>query len=294
YASNIEYRAFGAVKELTYGSADGSVLSYEFDDRLRVSSFESTSSVLSGGYVRKATYEYLNDSRIKKVNNLLDPGLDQSYKFDMMGRMVSSSTGTKLNNEEEMEEPFTQPLSYNAFGDMTERNNEVWGAETAFSETYINKRKQGGNEIYDNSGNVVDKTTASNKYERWKFDAAGRNNETVMRHYQPIPTPNFDRTETIAQTFDGEGRTIKRVDTNDWFYTFPDTNSGTITSTEYYIRSTVLGGQVLTKLDGEAEKKVTLVYTGSAVLAEQRVIASTPGVYWRHEDPLTGSYGKIN
>jgi YD repeat-containing protein len=30
YASDIEYRAFGAVKELTYGSADSSVLSYEF------------------------------------------------------------------------------------------------------------------------------------------------------------------------------------------------------------------------------------------------------------------------
>jgi YD repeat-containing protein len=294
YASGIEYRAFGAVKELTYGSADSSVLSYEFDDRLRVSSYESSSSVLSGGYVRRATYEYFDDSRIKKVNNLLDAGLDQSYKFDMMGRMVSSSTGQKLNNEEELEEPFTQTISYNAFGDVTARTNEVWGAEAAFGATYVNKRKQGGNSIYDNSGNVVDKTTASNKYERWKFDAAGRNGEIVNRWYRPIPSPSIDQTQTIAYTFDGEGRPIKRVDTNDWFHTFPDTNSGTITSTEYYIRSTVLGGQVLTKLDGDAEKKVTLVYSGSAVFAEQRVIASTPGVYWRHEDPLTGSYGKID
>jgi hypothetical protein len=107
------------------------------------------------------------------VNNLLDPGLDQSYKFDVMGRLVSSVSGQELNNEEELEEPFTQTISYNVFGDMTARTNEVWGVEAAFSATYVNKRKQGGNEIYDNSGNVVDKTTASNKYERWKFDAAG-------------------------------------------------------------------------------------------------------------------------
>src|SRR5690606_14006050 len=149
------------------------------------------------------TYEYFDDSRIKKVNNLLDPGLDQNYKFDMMGRMVSSATGQKLNNEEEMEEPFTQTIAYNAIGDMTARSNEVWGAEAAFGATYVNKRKQGGNEIYDNSGNVVDKTTASNKYERWKFDAAGRNNETVMRWYRPVPSPSIDQTQTIAQTFDG-------------------------------------------------------------------------------------------
>ncbi len=293
YASGIEFRAFGGVKEMSYGSSDSSNITYEYDSSLRPVEYDATSSVLGGGYVRRATYEYFKDGSVKKVNNLLDPGLDQNYKFDHVGRLVSSISGQKLNNEEEMEEPYTQAITYNAFGDMTSRSSEIWGIEKSFSASYTNGRKTGGNEIYDKSGNLVDKTTTSNNYERWKFDAAGRNHETVMRWYQAVPAPSIDQTQTIATTFDGDGRQVKRVDTNDWFHTFPDTNSGTSTSTEFYVRSSVLGGQVITKLDGNAGKRVTLVYAGSSVMAEQRVIASTPGVFWRHEDVVTGSYSKI-
>ncbi|MDM7924072.1 MAG: FG-GAP-like repeat-containing protein [Pyrinomonadaceae bacterium] len=294
YASGIDFRAFGGIKEMTYGSNDGSTITYAYDDALRPAEYEATSSVLTGGYVRRSTYEYFNDGAVKKVNNLLDPGLDQNYKFDQAGRLVSSVSGQKLNNEEEMEEPFTQIIQYNAFGNMTERTNEIWGSEASFTASYTNGRKTGGNEIYDRAGNLVDKTTASNNYNRWRYDAAGRNHETVMRWYQSIPTPTRDSTQTIAKIFDGDGLDVQRVDTDNWFSTFPTNTSGTVTSSEYYVRSTVLGGQIITKLDGDAEKKVTFVYAGAAVLAEQRVIGTTPGVYWLHEDIVTGSYSKID
>ncbi|MBX3290399.1 MAG: hypothetical protein KF855_13760 [Acidobacteria bacterium] len=293
YASGIEYRAFGGIREMTYGSGDSSTISYDYDDALRVSAYQATSTVQGGGYVRRATYEYFKDGNIKKVNNLVDSGFDQNYKFNNVGRLASSTSGEKLDNHSEMEKPFAQVIAYNAFGNMTHRTNNIWGEETSFWATYTNGRKDSGNEIYDKAGNIVDKTTAMNKYERWRFDAAGRNHETVMRWYQAVPSPNLDQTQTIAQTYDGDGLSVKRVDTNDWFSTFPTSNSGTITSTEYYVRSSVLNGQIVTKLDEEAEKKVTFVYGGSGVLAEQRVIWETPGVYWRHEDTVTGSYSKI-
>src|SRR5690606_29110946 len=111
----------------------------------------------------------INSTQVK-VSNLLDAGLDQNYRFDNVGRLASSTSGQKLNNEEEMEEPFKQNIGYNAFGDMISRTNEIWGAEASFTASYTNGRKTGGNEIYDKSGNVVDKTTTSNKYDRWKFD----------------------------------------------------------------------------------------------------------------------------
>ncbi len=296
YASGIQYRAFGGVKQMNYGSADNSQVSYGYDAQQRVANYQATSTVQSGGFVRKASYEYFDDSRVKKVNNLLDAGLSQNYKFDAHGRLVSSISGQKLDSQNLMEEPFTQSIGYNAFNDMTSRVNHVWGDQADFTAAYLNGRKtgSGANEIYDKAGNIVDKTTTANKYERWKFDAAGRNVETVMRWHTAVPAPSIDQTQTIAKTSDGDGLDIKRVDTNVWFETFPGSSSGSTVETEYYIRSSLLDGQTITKLDNSGAKRVTLVYNGKAVLAEQRLINNTPGVYWRHEDFTTGSYSKID
>lgn len=293
YATDIEYRAFGGVKEMTCGSSDNSTVSYGYDNALRATTYQATSSVISGGFVRKASYEHFADGRLKKVNNLLDSGFDRNYKFDAQGRLKSSISGQKLNQQSQMEEPFTQSITYNAFGDMTGRTNETWGAQSTFTASYTNGRKTIGNEIYDKSGNLVDKTSGTNRYERWKFDEAGRNIETVYRWHTTFGSPQIDTTQTIAKTSDGDGQDVKRLDTNSGFVTYPAYESWTNTETEYYVRSTVLGGKVVTKLDENAAKKVTLVYPGSRVFAEQRVFSGTSAVFWRHEDIATGSYSKV-
>lgn len=128
-------------------------------------------------------------------------------------------------------------------------------------------------------------------YKRWKFDASGRSVETAYRWYQSVPSPQIDRTETIVKTYDGDGLDTKRVDTKD-FILYPGGTQST-SSTEYYVRSTVLGGKLLTELDQAGAKKLTNVYAGDGVLAEQRIIGGAPGVFWRHEDSITGSYRKI-
>lgn len=67
------------------------------------------------------------------------------------------------------------------------------------------------------------------------------------------------------------------------------------------MRSSVLG-KVLTELDAQGAKQLTNVYTGDAVLAEQRNFPATAEppptsawseVFWKHEDIITGSYQKI-
>src|SRR5690606_22324791 len=82
YAENIKFRAFGGLKEMEYGSDDSSVMSYTFDDRLRLSGYESTSTVRTSGYVRRATYEYYADGHTKAVNNQENTSFGQEYKFD--------------------------------------------------------------------------------------------------------------------------------------------------------------------------------------------------------------------
>ena len=76
---------------------------------------------------------------------------------------------------------------------MTSRTNEIWGSQTSFTAAYTNGRKTGGNEVYDKSGNLVDKSTTTDIYDRWKFDAAGRNVETVKRWYRSVPTPTREK-----------------------------------------------------------------------------------------------------
>lgn len=302
YASNIKYRAFGSVKEMTYGNTGNSQISYQFDNRLQVSSYDSTSSVVSGGYVRRATYEYFDDGRVKKADNLVDSGFKQMYTYDQLGRLKTNDFGTKMNVAEEEVQTYAQSLQYNVFGDITSRGTTVWGEEDGFTTSYVNGRKQNSNEIYDALGNIVDQTTSSTVYDRWKFDAAGQMTESKRRWYEGAPQQtSFDKTETITQDYDGDGKAVKWHKHRSSTQIYPQ--STTVTeSTKYYVRSSVLD-KVLTELGDDGEKKITNVYTGNAILAEQKNFPATSGppptsawseVYWHHVDVVTGSYSETN
>jgi len=298
YLSDIEYRAFGGLKDMTYSSSDSSVVSYDYDSALRPVSYEATSSVLSGGFVRKASYEYYNDGSMKKVGNLLRSSMDETYAYDFTARLKTSTSGTAVNGDSETVTPFAQTIGYDAFGNMTSRTTDIWGSdEGGFTATYSNNRKAGG--TLDDSGNFVDTTEASNNYSRWKFDASGRNIQTKMAwHLGHVGETQVDRTDTIDLIRDGDGVSVKRVDTKVGHQLYPDTTT-TTTKTEYYVISTVLGGKTLTELDENGGKKRTKIYVGSGIVAEQLVHQAddTHSTEWeevlyKHEDIVTGSYQK--
>jgi RHS repeat-associated protein len=73
----------------------------------------------------------------------------------------------------------------------------------------------------------------------------------------------------ITQAYDGNGLRVKK---NEY---------GTVT---YYLRSTVLGGQVVAEVNGSGSWQRGYVYSGSSLLAIQQ-----SGVFWVHEDPVTKS-----
>ncbi len=101
YASGITYRAFGGLKQMTYGSSDGSVVSYTYDAALRPLTYQATSSVLGGGFVRKAAYEYNKDGSPKFVDDQKDGRFDQTYGYDHMGRLKGTTSGLVTNSENE-------------------------------------------------------------------------------------------------------------------------------------------------------------------------------------------------
>ncbi len=107
------------------------------------------------------------------------------------------------------------------------------------------------------------------------YDAASRN--TII-HPQNYST-QFD----ITQEFDGDGQVVKWHHYNSSVGTF------------YYLRSSVLGGKIVTEIHGDSNgwslgsKSKGYVYAGGDVLAEQRVTYpySSPvnSVVWMHVDP---------
>src|SRR5207302_7473346 len=73
------------------------------------------------------------------------------------------------------------------------------------------------------------------------------------------------------QYYDGDGLRVKKTENG--------------TTTTWYLRSTVLGGQVIAEINGSGNWTRGYVYQGSSVLAVQQSSA----VYWMHEDPVTKS-----
>jgi YD repeat-containing protein len=216
------------------------------------------------------------------VTNLIDSGFYQNYDYDFLGRLKRSASGTKVNNKDETATLYQQSLSYDAFDDMTARGTGVWGNEDGFTATYQSGRKQNSNEIYDASGNIVDKTTSSNNYDRRKFDASGRLAETTIAWHSGAPQQtSFDTTDTVTQAYDGDGRPAKQIKKTLDSY---QENTTYLYSPEYSIYSFVTGKEITTTTNKGA-KNATHVYMGGSVMAEQQ----GREVVFKHTDPVTGA-----
>jgi hypothetical protein len=97
----------------------------------------------------------------------------------------------------------------------------------------------------------------------------------------------------ITQIYDGDSRTVKRAEV-DTIYEDGGT-SHTETNTLYQLRSSVLGGKVLTEIGAQGQKARTYVYADGALLAWQSVIyvngtVTAQVAVWEHRDPSDASY----
>ncbi len=59
---------------------------------------------------------------------------------------------------------------------------------------------------------------------------------------------------------------------------------------DYYVRSTVLGGRVVTELNDGGQKDKTIVYAAGEIIAEQNLYyGGEQGLTWKHSNPITGT-----
>jgi YD repeat-containing protein len=260
FASNMQYRAWGAVKHLDYGN--GRTLDATYNSRLQSTSFQIP------GVISK-TYEYYADNRLRFSSDLIDHRFDRFYSYDHASRIKEAFSGAEARFEPATDDrPYRQTYGFDAMGHLTQRTSKVWLVNMSSSDSYTNNRHNPVGSLwqYDADGNPL--MMPGTGYE---YDAAGR----AVTLTTATPT-------NLA--YDGDGRQVKSAET---VYD-PETETET-TTTKYYVRSTVLGGEVLTEIEPENNHTRTFVYAGGSVLATQESYGS-PFVWWEHRDPSNATY----
>lgn len=267
YASNLQSRAWGALKHLTYGNNKN--LDYQYTPRRQVSRFE-----VNG--VMGATYQYHADGRIKFVDDIsmevpASDKFDRSYAYDHVGRLIEAKSGTEAHTPSVPTDnrPYRETMGYDEWSNLTARTGKVWAADmTPVSAQYVNNRRSDWQ--YDADGRATVQSTLTTTY-----DASGRRTKTLDTAQRGRFNPGL----LITQEFDGDGRRVRQQETN---------------KTTYLIRSTALGGEVVNEIgwvNNQWKKKTGFVLVGGQALATQTIglYGNDPRVNWMYQNPVTNS-----
>jgi YD repeat-containing protein len=296
FISNMQYRASGAPKHATYGNSVQVNLNYNSRMQIgqyQVSGFQAPYSTMG------ATMGYYADGRTNLATDLNDARFDRKYEFDFSARLKEAYSGVEAHGEpappiNQANSPYRQSYSYDEWNNVLQRSGRTWTHNDYDSASYSSdNRRQGWS--YDTAGNAL--TTADGTY---AYDAAGRPVTFVSSQtWQIYPNwpaghPNAPALET-QDTFDGTGQVAKHVSTNRRDETY-DIGGGNIvyvmsdiTTTTYYVHSTLLGGKTIAELDQNGAKTKGYVYAGDARVATQDLQAGGNGLTLECTNPVTGA-----
>lgn len=274
YLSDVKYRAWGAPKETTYGN--GLKMLATFDQNLMTASYTLTNPSTSVNIMRKE-YEYYPDNNLRYSEDLNTPKHDRLYEYDFGLRLTKARSGPEARGQTPTypdDVPFREDFTHNAFGHMTSQTGD-WRPGTdcsrddfSDSNTFLNNRNTHSGASYDADGRQLHLMGIHKR-----FDARG----SMIKLWNGLS--DYD----LVFAHDGNGREVKRTekvwDSEEMDWSEPET--------VYYIRSSVLGGKILTEVASTGAKAKTYIYAGNEVLAEQNVNIednSSQSVAWEHWD----------
>jgi RHS repeat-associated protein len=249
YAQNTQYRASGAVKSESYGN--GRSLSVSYDNRLRVKQWD-VPGVMGWEYGYNDFGE--NTGRVTYARNLYDATLSRSYDYDQVGRLFNSYTGTEALAHTGKpggawgvhDGPYSQAYLKDVWGNVTQKLGRA-GDSDQFSASYTNNRRNGFS--YDAAGNLTFDGGQS-----FAYDATGQQVSASYTGY------------TLLQSYDGDGLRVRKEENS---------------LVTYYLRSSVLGDQVVSEINGVGGWHRGYVYgAGGNLLALQE----NGAVHWTHQD----------
>ena len=254
YASNPNYRAWGGLKNLSYG--DGTQVETTFNNRLQAVGFNLAKA---GQAIMQKSYGYYADGNLRVAGDLLNPKFDRLNKYDQVGRISEAKSSLEAHGQVISDQgqqignlPYRQSYNYNAFGNLTGRINLTWGG------TYVNNY-----------------TFTNNRIANWQYDVDGRNtvdeegSESVYNAAGRLTTITNPMQSEAGRFYDGDGREGKR--TERYYRQFRNGARWINVNPKYFMRSTVLKGEVVTQINSDGRKAKTLVYAAGAIVAEQKL-----------------------
>jgi YD repeat-containing protein len=265
YIGDVAYRAWNAAKQVSYDGAQTATLSY--NNRMLVAQFG-----LNGVM---ASYSYRQDGRISGLTSS-DAKLNRTFGYDDFGRISSSVGGGGPEPEQ-----FTQSYGYDVFNNFTSRYGRYWwvNGNQSYTAGWVNGRMVSATENnttlsteYTKSGQMIrsyylNQGSQVTKDGPFRYDAAGR-----VTGEGAVSASNPEQT----MFYDGDGRLVK------------DLRNSTTT---YSVRSSALGGEILTLLNASGQKSDTNVYAGGQLIATQKVSGYGNTVdQWRRDPHRTLSY----
>jgi YD repeat-containing protein len=282
YASNLKYRAWGALKSLTYGNQ--MTLAQQFNQRLQLTQFvvgnETPPPGAPPGWetrLMSSDYQYYADGNLRSASDNIGDVFShdiftRAYAYNQVGGAKEAYSGSEADDflsgtsSGTATGPYRQSFQHDAFGNLTTNTSRFWSqAATTTNVTYINNRKQGTGINYDAEGNLTQDADLN-----YEYDAAGRSTAIWSSNTGKMITPIYD----------GDGQLVHRTEF-DWSTPIPNV---------FQLRSSVLGGRVITELDSAGQKKHTYVYCNGQLIARQ----DARGIVWQHETPFTGTRGASN
>jgi len=256
YASSIRYRAWSGLKSVSYGNTRA--LSVSYDNRLRPTQW-SIPDIMKWNY----SYDNFNEKtgRVTYAQNLIDPTLDRSYDYDHVGRLIEARTGSEARGHlvgqgGTQDGPYAHSYRYDQRGNMWYRVG--WGG-------WFNPWLEQWPSYVNNHMTTVPGTSLTISY-----DAAGNLINDGTQSYAYDATGQQTSGGGVTQSYDGDRLRVKKVENN---------------VTTYYLRSSVLGGQVISELNTSGVLQRGYVYLGGQMLAIQQ----NNQVSWVHQDPVTKS-----
>ncbi|HSD48132.1 MAG TPA: hypothetical protein VLB87_16010, partial [Pyrinomonadaceae bacterium] len=277
-ASNMKYRAWGALREMDYGN--GLRMNQGFNSNMLVSSYQVKvpGTPVGEGERARSTYEYEADGRIKQMSDLTDGNFGRSYLYDHVGRLIDADTASPA---------YFQSFTYDEYDHLTGRSNGSYRHSDWTVSNWANNRNTSTTVFppsypsccppqpvfwtYNGDGEV---THDHNK--EYTYDAAGNNIRVFETTEIGISLVNK---LWIFQDYDSDGNRVKRVEQS-------QQNFGPFTFvTTYFLRSSVLDDAVLIELDQNGNKRRAFIFADGDALAQQE----NNQVHWVHIDPVTSS-----
>jgi hypothetical protein len=247
-----------------------------FDSGLRPESFTETKDSVD---IIHKNYEYLDDGRLKYSEDVTNPIFDRLQIYDHQGRIVEAKSGAEargqtVSTNQDTQLPYRQSFQYNPFDNLTQRNNLHWGITSwqgysnNLSFNYSNNRVTDQYWAYDADGRALN-AASGGIGQSLTYDASG----LVIGMTDGFSTE-------VARFNGGDGREAKRK-TRSWDNSMNESQGGwSMPGYWYYIRSTILNGEVVSEADSTGKKVNTSIYAGGSKIGTQSAWTIN-NVYWQ-------------